>query len=87
MLADFVTPQHRKLVRSRFLTYPVIATLTMLICFWSIELSLGVYLALLPLYMIPGKFGQQHDDISRLAEENADYSVPPTPSVGTETSR
>ena len=54
MIADFVTPEHRDLVRSRFLIYPVVATLTLLVCFWSIEISLLIYLALLPIYMIPG---------------------------------
>ncbi|HZO90164.1 MAG TPA: TMEM175 family protein [Chthonomonadaceae bacterium] len=58
MLAEFITPAYRDLVRSRFLTYPVVATLTILICFWSIEISLGIYLLLLPLYMIPGKINQ-----------------------------
>ena len=54
MLADFVSPEFRKTVQTRFLLYPVIATLTMMICFWSIPISLAVYMALLPLYMIPG---------------------------------
>lgn len=55
MLTDAVTPAYNVLVRGRFLAYPVIATLTMLICFWSVEISLGIYLLLLPLYMIPGR--------------------------------
>lgn len=55
MLAPFVTREHRDMVRSRFLTYPVVAMFTMLVCFWSIEISLSIYLLLLPLYMIPGK--------------------------------
>jgi uncharacterized membrane protein len=54
MFADHVTAAYRKIVRDRFLTYPLVATFTMLVCFWSIELSLAIYLALLPLYMIPG---------------------------------
>lgn len=53
MFAEFVTPEYTDMVRARFLTYPVIATFTMLICFWSIEISLAIYLFLLPLYMIP----------------------------------
>jgi uncharacterized membrane protein len=53
MLASFVTPKHRNLVRIRFLIYPVVVTLTMLLCFWSVTISLAVYLLLLPLYVIP----------------------------------
>ncbi len=55
MLAAFVTDHHRRVVGRRFLAYPVVATLTMLICFWSIPISLGLYLLLLPLYVIPGR--------------------------------
>ena len=33
MLAGFVTPAYRTLVRSRFLMLPIVATLTMLVCF------------------------------------------------------
>lgn len=55
MLAAFVSDHHRRVVGRRFLAYPVVATLTMLICFWSIPISLGLYLLLLPLYVIPGK--------------------------------
>jgi uncharacterized membrane protein len=57
MLAEFVSRAYRDLVRSRFLIYPVVAMLTMLICFWSIEISLSIYMLLLPLYMIPNKPG------------------------------
>lgn len=64
MLAGFVTPEYRNLVRSRFLTFPVVATFTMLVCFWSIEISLAVYLLLLPLYMIPGKAERKHQEKS-----------------------
>lgn len=31
----------------------------MLICFWSVEITLAVYAVLLPFYMIPGKFERQ----------------------------
>jgi uncharacterized membrane protein len=55
MLAGFVTRDYSALVRSRMLIVPVVATLTMLIAFWSVEISLGIYLSLLPLYMLPGK--------------------------------
>jgi len=54
MLAGFVPREYRTLVRSRFLKIPMIATLTMLVCFWSVEVLLAVYAVLLPWYMIPG---------------------------------
>src|SRR5262249_1077353 len=59
MIAGFVTPAYRTLVRSRFLTIPIVATLTMLMCFWSTEILLAVYAVLLPWYMIPSQFDQQ----------------------------
>ena len=55
MLAEFVTPDYRALVGGRFLTYPLVAMFTMLVCFWSVEISLVLYLLPLPLYMIPGR--------------------------------
>jgi uncharacterized membrane protein len=59
MLEEAVTPNFRAAVRTRFLAYPVIAGLTMLICFWSIPISLAIYLALLPLYMIPSQGAEE----------------------------
>jgi uncharacterized membrane protein len=56
MIAEFISQEHRDLVRSRFLTIPIVATLTMLVCFWSVEITLAVFVILLPFYMIPGKF-------------------------------
>src|ERR1051325_3669596 len=55
MMADFVTPEYRSSVTSRMLIVPVATTLTALICFWSIAISLAVYLLLLPLYLLPGQ--------------------------------
>jgi uncharacterized membrane protein len=55
MLATFVTSEYRAVVNFRMLTVPVATTLTMLIAFWSVQISLLIYLALLPLYMLPGK--------------------------------
>jgi uncharacterized membrane protein len=55
MLANFVTTQYRTTMRSRMLIVPVATTLTVFICFWSVGISLAVYLLLLPLYMLPGK--------------------------------
>ena len=56
MVAGFVTPAYRTLVRSRFLMIPIVATLTMLVCFWSANILLAVYAVLLPFYMIPSQF-------------------------------
>jgi uncharacterized membrane protein len=57
MLANFVTALYRTTVRSRMLIVPVATTLTVFICFWSVGVSLAIYLLLLPLYMLPGKLG------------------------------
>ena len=56
MVAGFVTPEYRTLVRLRFLMIPIVATLTMLVCFWSADILLAVYAVLLPFYMIPSQF-------------------------------
>jgi uncharacterized membrane protein len=56
MLAAFVTAEYRATVRSRMLIVPVATTLTAFIAFWSAGISLAIYLLLLPLYMLPGKF-------------------------------
>jgi uncharacterized membrane protein len=55
MLADFVSPEYRKSVRFRMLAVPVVTTLTAVVCFWSVGISLAIYLLLLPFYMLPGK--------------------------------
>lgn len=65
MFATFVTPDFQAQVRTRFLSYPIIATFTMLICFWSIPISLIIYVLLLPLYMIPGNDVAQRQGTSR----------------------
>ena len=57
MLAAFVGAEYRTTVRSRMLIVPAATTLTVLICFWSVGISLAIYLLLLPLYMLPGKLG------------------------------
>jgi uncharacterized membrane protein len=57
MLADFVSAEYRKTVSSRMLAVPAATTLTAAICFWSVGISLAIYLLLLPLYMLPGKLG------------------------------
>ncbi|HJU60429.1 MAG TPA: TMEM175 family protein [Candidatus Binatia bacterium] len=56
MLADFVKAEYRETVRYRMLIVPVATTLTAVICFWSVGISLAIYLLLLPLYMLPGTF-------------------------------
>jgi uncharacterized membrane protein len=55
MLAEFVTPEYRQAVHSRFILIPMVATLGMLVCFWSTEVLLAMYAVLLPGYMIPSK--------------------------------
>ena len=57
MMASFVTAEYRKTVRSRMLIVPLATTLTVSICFWSVGISLAIYLLLLPLYMLPAKLG------------------------------
>jgi uncharacterized membrane protein len=64
MFASFVTASYRDLVRGRFIAYPLVAMFTMLVCFWSIEISLASYLLLLPLYMIPGKMEQGGETVA-----------------------
>jgi hypothetical protein len=39
------------------LIIPLATTLTAVFCFWSVGISLAIYLLLLPLYMLPGKLG------------------------------
>lgn len=57
MLAEIVSDKYRKTVSSRMLIVPVATTLTAVICFWSVGISLTIYLLLLPLYMLPGGLG------------------------------
>lgn len=54
MLAHFVTARYRATVKSRMLMIPLATTLTVIICFWSVGISLAIYILLLPLYMLPG---------------------------------
>lgn len=56
MLAGFVSAEYRSAVTFRMLMVPVATTLTAFICFWSVGISLAIYLLLLPLYMLPGTF-------------------------------
>jgi uncharacterized membrane protein len=56
MLAAFVSAEYRSTVKVRMLMVPVVTTMTAVICFWSVGISLAIYLLLLPLYMLPGTF-------------------------------
>jgi len=57
MFAEFVSAEYRETVTLRMLLVPAATTLTAFICFWSVEISLAIYLLLLPLYVLPGHFG------------------------------
>src|SRR5262245_24537903 len=57
MLAAFISAEYRSTVKFRMLMVRVVTTLTAVICFWSVGISLAIYLLLLPLYMLPGKLG------------------------------
>jgi uncharacterized membrane protein len=56
MLAAFVGTEYRSTVKFRMLMVPIVTTLTAVICFWSMGISLAIYLLLLPLYMFPATF-------------------------------
>lgn len=60
MLATFVTTGYRVTVKLRMLAVPIATTLTAFVCFWSAGISVAIYLLLLPLYMLPGKFERQN---------------------------
>ena len=55
MVGAQATEEYRNLVRSRFFWIPLILSFTVLVCYWSVPISLGVYMVLLPFYLIPGK--------------------------------
>ena len=55
MLVDYITSGYKEAVKLRFLIIPIVATIAMLVCFWSVDILLVVYSALLPFYMIPGR--------------------------------
>jgi len=70
MMAASIPAEYRAMVKSRTLTVPVITTLTMLIAFWSVEISLLIYLVTLPLYMLPGKLKARQDQTGKTASES-----------------
>jgi uncharacterized membrane protein len=53
MLASFATTEYRAAVTFRMLAVPIATTLTALVCFWSSDISVAIYLLLLPLYLLP----------------------------------
>ena len=55
IIAEHVTKEYADSIRFRFLIIPVIATITMLFCFWSVQILLIVYAALLPFYTLTGR--------------------------------
>lgn len=69
MLAAFVTTEYRATVKFRMLVVPIATTLTAFVCFWSAGISVAIYLLLLPLYMLPGKFERKGTIISTLASQ------------------
>jgi TMEM175 potassium channel family protein len=70
MLANFVGTEYRKTIRSRMLIVPIATTSTAMICFWSVGISLAIYLLLLPLYMLPGKCsGATSQRLNRASEQ------------------
>jgi len=67
LFSEHVSPESLARMRLRFLTFPAVATFTVLVCFWSVEITLAVLLLLLPLYIAPdprsgaGKGSVAHD--------------------------
>jgi uncharacterized membrane protein len=69
MVADFHTRRARRLIRDRFLAYPVISCVSSIVALHNLPVSLTVHCLLLPLYMIPGKFSAQ-EAVHQSVEEN-----------------
>jgi uncharacterized membrane protein len=53
MLASHASEEYGRAIRFRLLVIPTALTLTALICFWSVEISVAVFLMLMPLYLLP----------------------------------
>ena len=64
MIAAFVTSEYRANVKFRMLAVPITTTMTAIVCFWSAGISVSIYLLLLPLYMVPGKFEPKERSIA-----------------------
>jgi uncharacterized membrane protein len=56
MIAPAVPREYRDAVQFRFLTIPAVLTLTVVICYWSVGISVGLFALLLPFYLIPARF-------------------------------
>jgi hypothetical protein len=70
MLAAFVTTEYRATVNFRMLAVPIATTLTAFVCFWSAGISVAIYLLLLPLYMLPGKFERKKNSNAALHSDH-----------------
>ena len=53
MLADIIDSDFRRGMRQRFIAIPCVATLAVVICFWSSEILLATFTVLLPFYLLP----------------------------------
>ncbi len=53
MMVEHLTQGYRRAAGARIALAPVAATLTTLICFWSVSTSLTIYLLILPAYFLP----------------------------------
>jgi uncharacterized membrane protein len=72
MIADFHTMRARRLIRDRFLAYPVISCVTSIVSIHNLPISLSVHCLLLPLYMIPGKFNAQEQAYPDIEKDGAE---------------
>jgi uncharacterized membrane protein len=76
MLGPHATPEYRALIRARFFCIPLVLSFTVLVCFWSMEISLAVYLLTLPFYLIPARIapaGEQGvEPVMRLQEASGE---------------
>lgn len=55
MVSAFVSREHLSSVKLRMFLIPLVTTFTVLICFWSVQISLAIYLMLLLWYVLPGR--------------------------------
>jgi len=76
MLAAFVTAPYRASVKLRMLAVPIATTLTAFVCFWSAGISVAIYLLLLPLYMLPGKFDGKTPFIAATTTSTGQETIP-----------
>lgn len=55
IMSESLSKSYRDAIGFRVALAPVAATLTALICFWSVTTSLAIYLLILPFYFLPAK--------------------------------